>query len=67
MLWHERAAMCHIDAGEEITENNETWLNLECRFLDYDGVKFGEAGIFLRVAMFRGFRPIETLERFPLC
>jgi hypothetical protein len=47
--------MCHIDAGEEITENNKTWLNLECRFLDYDGVKFGEAGIFLRGAMFRGF------------
>ncbi|KAL2812908.1 P-loop containing nucleoside triphosphate hydrolase protein [Aspergillus cavernicola] len=55
-----------FDAGEEITQNNKTWFNLECRFLDYDGVKFGEAGIFLRVPKFRGSQPIETLEAFPL-
>lgn len=56
-----------FDAGEEITQNDETWFNLECRFLDYDGVKFGEAGIFLRVPKFRGSKLIETLEAFPLC
>ncbi|CRL27366.1 unnamed protein product [Penicillium camemberti] len=56
-----------FDMGEEITRNDETWLNLECRFLDYNGVKFGEAGIFLRVAKFRGLKPIESLEAFPLC
>ncbi|CAG7951484.1 unnamed protein product [Penicillium salamii] len=55
-----------FDVGEEITQNDETWLNLECRFVDYDGVKFGEAGIFLRVAKFRGSKPIEALEAFPL-
>lgn len=55
-----------FDAGEEITQNDETWFNLECRFLDYDGVKFGVAGIFLRVAKFRGSKPIESLEAFPL-
>ncbi|KAJ5210224.1 hypothetical protein N7491_010031, partial [Penicillium cf. griseofulvum] len=55
-----------FDAGEEIIENNETWLNLECRFLNYNGVKFGEAGIFLRVAKFRGLKPIESLKAFPL-
>ncbi|KAJ6134492.1 hypothetical protein N7523_000814 [Penicillium sp. IBT 18751x] len=55
-----------FDAGEELTQNDETWWNLECRFIDYDGVKFGEAGIFLRVAKFRGSRPIESLEAFPL-
>ncbi|CAG8017779.1 unnamed protein product [Penicillium salamii] len=55
-----------FDAGEEMTQNDETWLNLECRFLDYNGVKFGEAGIFLRVAKFRGSKPIESLEAFPL-
>ncbi|KAJ5414888.1 hypothetical protein N7509_000222 [Penicillium cosmopolitanum] len=55
-----------FDAGEEITQNDETWFNLECRFLDYDGVKFGEAGIFLRLAKFRGSKPIESLEAFPL-
>ena len=56
-----------FDAGEEMTQNDETWLNLECRFLDYNGVKFGEAGIFLRVAKFRRSKPIESLEAFPLC
>ncbi|KAI2735150.1 hypothetical protein DTO013E5_9491 [Penicillium roqueforti] len=56
-----------FDAGEEMTQNDETWLNLECRFLDYNGFKFGEAGIFLRVAKFRGSKPIESLEAFPLC
>ncbi|KAL2840807.1 P-loop containing nucleoside triphosphate hydrolase protein [Aspergillus pseudoustus] len=56
-----------FDAGEEVTHNDETWFNLECRFLDYDGVKFGEAGIFLRVPKFRGSKLIETLEAFPLC
>lgn len=49
-----------------MTQNDETWFNLECRFLDYDGVKFGEAGIFLRVARFRGSKPIESLKAFPL-
>ncbi|KAJ5257472.1 hypothetical protein N7524_009028 [Penicillium chrysogenum] len=55
-----------FDAGEEITQNDETWFNLECRFLDYDGVKFGEAGIFLRVLKFRGSKPIATLAAYPL-
>jgi hypothetical protein len=55
-----------FDAGEEITKNDEAWFNLECRFLDYDGVKFGEAGIFLRVPKFRGSKPINSLEAFPL-
>ncbi|KAJ5830859.1 Spastin [Penicillium chrysogenum] len=55
-----------FDAGEEITQNDETWFNLECRFLDYDGVKFGEAGIFLRVPKFRGSKPIATLAAYPL-
>lgn len=56
-----------FDAGEEISQNDETWFNLECRFLDYDEVKFGEAGTFLRVPKFRGSKPIETLEAYPLC
>ncbi|CAG8255311.1 unnamed protein product [Penicillium olsonii] len=55
-----------FDAEEEVTQNDETWLNLECRILDYNGVKFGEAGIFLRVAKLRGSKPIETFEAFPL-
>ncbi|CAG8107633.1 unnamed protein product [Penicillium nalgiovense] len=65
MLQHEPRCVM-FDAGEEITQNDETWFNLECRFLDYDGVKFGEAGIFLRVPKFRGSKPIATLEAYPL-
>lgn len=45
-----------FEIGEEMTQNDETWSNLECLFLDYDGVKFGKAGIFLRVAKFRGVK-----------
>ncbi|KAI3226519.1 hypothetical protein DTO012A9_5567 [Penicillium roqueforti] len=81
LLWALFKPSCHIyttcigtkepryivfDAGEEMTQNDETWLNLKCRFLDYNGVKFGEAGIFLRVTKFRGSKPIETLKAFPL-
>ncbi|KAJ5200407.1 hypothetical protein N7472_005611, partial [Penicillium cf. griseofulvum] len=35
-------------------------LNLEYRFLNYNGVKFGEA------AKFRGLKPVESLKAFPL-
>ena len=51
-----------VSNSEERTQNGETWFNLECRFPDYDGVKFGEAGIFLRVPKFRGSKPIATIE-----
>lgn len=54
-----------FDAGEETTEDEVTYYKLECRYLDYDGQKFGEAGIFLGVAKFRGSKPIETLQAFP--
>ncbi|KAJ5115522.1 hypothetical protein NUU61_001281 [Penicillium alfredii] len=55
-----------FDAGQEMTQDNITFFNLECRFLDYDGVRFGEAGIFLRILKFRGSKPIKELEAFPL-
>ncbi|KAJ6094805.1 hypothetical protein N7467_002318 [Penicillium canescens] len=35
---------------------------LECLFLNYDGVKFGEAGVFLHVTEFRGLNPIVALS-----
>lgn len=49
-----------------MTQDDETFFKLECRFLDYDGVRFGEAGVFLRVLKFRGSKPIATLKAFPL-
>lgn len=32
-----------FDAGEDTTQDDLEFFKLECRFLDYDGVKFGEA------------------------
>jgi hypothetical protein len=55
-----------FDAGEETTEDDGAFFKLECRFLDYYGAKFGETGVFLRIMKFRGSKPIETLEAFPL-
>ncbi|KAJ5995791.1 hypothetical protein N7481_002768 [Penicillium waksmanii] len=43
-----------------------SWWNLGCRFIDNNGVNFGDAGIFLGVTKFRGSRPIEIIEAFPL-
>ena len=56
-----------FDAGQEMTQDDITFFNLECRFLDYDGVRFGEAGVFLRILKFRGSKPIKELEAFPIC
>lgn len=55
-----------FDAGEEVTHDGVTYYKLECRYLDYDGDKFGEAGVVLGVMKFRGSKPVETLEAFPL-
>lgn len=55
-----------FDAGEEITRNGVTYYKLECRYLDYDGETFGEAGIVLGVMKFQGSKPIEALDAFPL-
>ncbi|GKZ63594.1 hypothetical protein AnigIFM49718_001516, partial [Aspergillus niger] len=51
MLWHEPRRVI-FNAGEEMTQNDEIWFNLECRCPDYDGIKFGEAGISLRLTKF---------------
>ncbi|KAL3246540.1 hypothetical protein ABHI18_012699 [Aspergillus niger] len=42
MLWHEPRRVI-FNAGEEMTQNDEIWFNLECRCPDDDGIKFGEA------------------------
>jgi hypothetical protein len=55
-----------LDAGEEVMHDGITYYKLECRYLDYDGDKFGEAGVILGIMKFRGSKPVETLEAFPL-
>lgn len=57
-----REPRCAVfDAGEESTEDGVTFFKLECRFLDYDGAKFGDAGIFLRILKFRGSKPEHSI------
>lgn len=55
-----------FDAGEEVTREGVTYYKLESRYLDHDGKMFGEAGVILGVLKFRGSKPIETLDAFPL-
>ncbi|KAJ5654994.1 ATPaseAAA-typecore [Penicillium lividum] len=55
-----------FDAGEEITRDGVTYYKLEARYLDHDGEKFGEAGVILGILKFRGSKPIESLDAFPL-
>jgi hypothetical protein len=55
-----------FDAGDEATEKGVTYYRMECRYLDYDGQVFGEAGIELGIIKFRGSKPIHSLEAFPL-
>ncbi|KAI1932539.1 hypothetical protein LOZ66_006834 [Ophidiomyces ophidiicola] len=53
-------------AGEQATEKGVRYYKLECRYLDYDGRKFGETGVELGIVKFRGSKPIHTLDAFPL-
>lgn len=56
-----------FDTGEEKTKmNGIRYFSLDCRYLDFDGEVFGEAGTQLEVARFHGPRPIHNLEAFPL-
>lgn len=55
-----------FDAGEDITRDGVTYYKLEARYLDHDGEKFGEAGVVLGILKFRGSKPIESLDAFPL-
>ncbi|OJD13523.1 hypothetical protein AJ78_06031 [Emergomyces pasteurianus Ep9510] len=55
-----------FNAGEEATEKGVQYYKLECRYLDYDEEVFGEVGIEFGIIKFRGYKPIHTLEAFPL-
>lgn len=55
-----------FDAGEENINDDQVYYQLECRFIDYDGKQFGEAGVVLSIVKFRGARSIDSLAAFPL-
>ncbi|KAJ5655018.1 ATPaseAAA-typecore [Penicillium lividum] len=65
-LGTEKSRCVIFDAGEEITRDGITYYKLEARYLDHDGKKFGEAGVALGLLKFRGAKPIESLDAFPL-
>ena len=55
------------DFGEEKESlDGEKFFNLECRYLDFDGEKFGEASIQVKIPKFLGTKPINALKAFPL-
>jgi hypothetical protein len=55
------------DFGEEKeSPDGKKYYNLECRYLDFDGEKFGEASIEVTIPKFLGTKPINALEAFPL-
>ena len=39
---------------------------LDCRYVDYNGTKLGEAALELSIPVFHGYRAIDSLKVFPL-
>ena len=55
------------DFGEvKITMEGVRYFELECRYLNFDGHVFGEVIERLAIEEFRGARPIDNLDAFPL-
>ncbi|KAH6675957.1 hypothetical protein B0J14DRAFT_478246, partial [Halenospora varia] len=55
------------DFGEEKTMSDGTeYFHIEGRYLDFDGKVFGEASVATGIVKFRGSKPINSLDVFPL-
>ncbi|CUS10315.1 unnamed protein product [Tuber aestivum] len=56
-----------LDWGEQKeTLDRGKFFQLDCRYVDYDGKTYGEAGAVLEIDEFRGARRIDSLGVFPL-
>lgn len=63
----EKPACFRFDRSEEsATSADVTYLHLECRYPDSDGVAFGEVSTGLGIAKFAGTKRIIDLDVFPL-
>ena len=63
----EKPACFRFDRGEEsATSAGMTYFHMECRYLDSDGVVFGEVSTGLGIAKFAGAKRIINLDTFPL-
>jgi len=63
----EKPLCFRFDMGEEkTTANRVTYFHMECRYLDSDGLVFGEVWTALGVGKFAGVKRIVTLDAFPL-
>ena len=51
---------------EKTTIQGVKFFELECRYLDFDGQIFGEVIERLEIEKFRGTRPIDSLDVFPI-
>jgi hypothetical protein len=51
---------------EKTTFEGEIYNQLDCRYLDFDGEKFGEAEIKPKIPKFHGTKRINALRAFPL-
>jgi hypothetical protein len=57
--------MCNY-GEEKVRTNGAPYFSLEARNFDYDGKVFGEATVKIAIEKFRGAKPIDLLEAFPL-
>jgi hypothetical protein len=52
--------------GEEKSINGKEYFHIEGHYLDFDGEIFGETPVEAGICKFRGAKPINTLDLFPL-
>ena len=63
----EKGLCFRFDRGDEkMSSAGVTYFHMECRYLDYDGVVFGEVSTALGVAKFADVKRIVTPDAFPL-
>jgi hypothetical protein len=54
------------DFGEEKSINGKEYFHIDGHYLDFDGEIFGETLVEAGITKFRGAKPINTLDLFPL-
>ena len=55
-----------VSAEEKVDIHKGKYLGVKCRYLNYDGKRFGEATVELEVEEFSRVRKVGTLNAFPL-
>ena len=58
--------LTYVTGEYKNTNEDGQCFELDCRYLDYDGKRFGEVTTSLRIPEFRATRKITTLDAYPL-